>query len=49
MAGISTFSAAGALDFAPAILRAQHENAPPLPRRRGRPHKPAVDAVRVNE
>ena len=25
-------AAAGALDFAPAILRAQHENAPPLPR-----------------
>jgi len=40
-------TAAGALDFAPAILRAQHENASPLPRRR--PQKPAVDAVRVNE
>ena len=26
------FTEAGALDFAPAILRAQHENAPPLPR-----------------
>ena len=32
MARISTVTAAGALDFAPAILRAQHENAPPLPR-----------------
>ncbi len=27
-----TTTEAGALDFAPAILRAQHENAPPLPR-----------------
>jgi HlyD family secretion protein len=26
-------SEAGALEFAPGILRAQHENAPPLPRR----------------
>ena len=32
MAKIIHSTDAGALDFAPAILRAQHENAPPLPR-----------------
>ena len=32
MAKGSSSNEAGALDFAPAILRAQHENAPPLPR-----------------
>ena len=32
MAKTNPSTEAGALDFAPAILRAQHENAPPLPR-----------------
>ena len=32
MARTPILTDAGALDFAPAILRAQHENAPPLPR-----------------